>query len=125
MPQRPQGVTVIAVLMIIGGALGIVGALVSISLATTLAGAFGAMIALAVVIPLVISVGQVIVGLGLLRLLQWARMAAIAITVVGAIFAIVSLVAGGSVGANIVSLIIDGVILWYLFRPEVKQAFER
>lgn len=125
MPQRPQGVTVIAVLMIIGGALGIVGALVSIGLATTLAGAFGAMIALAVVIPLVISVVQVIVGLGLLRLVPWAWMAAIAITVVGAVFVIVSLVAGGSVGANVVSLIIDGVILWYLFRPEVKQAFER
>lgn len=117
--------TILAVLMIIGGVLGIIGSLLAIGLATALATGLGAIIALAVVIPLIIAVVQLIVGIGLLKLMPWAWMAAIVITVVGAIFTIISLIAGGSVGSNIVSLVIDAIILWYLFRPEVKMAFGR
>ena len=123
MAQRPTGVSVLAVLMIIGGVLGIIGSLTAVALLSTLAGTAGLLLAFVVIVPLIIAVVQVVVGVGLWKLLSWAWMAAIVITVIGAIFTIISLISGGSVASNIISLAIDALIVWYLFRPEVKSVF--
>ena len=125
MAQRPTGVTILGVLMIIGAVLGIIGSLIAIGLASALAAGLGALIALAVVIPLIIAVVQLIVGVGLLKLMPWAWMAAIVITAISAVFSLIGLISGGSTASNIITLVVDGIILWYLFRPDVKAVFGR
>lgn len=125
MSPRPTGVSVLAILMIVGGALGILGSFFAILAAASLVGAFGALIAMVVVIPLIIAVVQLVVGVGLWKLMPWAWMAAVVVVAIGAILAIINLITGNSAGSNIVSILIDAIILWYLFRPEVMMAFGR
>jgi hypothetical protein len=71
------------------------------------------------------------VGIGLLRRSRWARLAAIAGAILGIGFIGVALVSGLLqarlifVFAYILRLPINGLIVWYLLRPEVGRAFTR
>lgn len=112
-------------LMIIVGVLGILGGLLAIGAASAVGAALGTIIALVVVIPLAIAVVQLVVGVGLWKLMPWSWMAAVVITAISAIFTVIGLISGGPPASNIITLVVDGIILWYLFRPDVKAAFGR
>src|SRR5579862_2719693 len=138
--QRPTGVTILAVLAFMGagilllGALAILlgGALLS-SLSRSgmgmMAGAGAAVIA---VFVLIFAGLDVAIGVGLLKLQNWARVVTI---VLCAIFFLGSVVSIFSPFAHIhiflmiflirrlVMAAIYAWILWYLFQPNVKQAF--
>lgn len=77
-------------------------------------GAFGIVLIIAGLIELVISWG-LWTGKG------WAWWLGVIFTGLGLLFALVSIVSGNLGG--IVSLIIDGLILYYFFKPHVKQFF--
>ena len=136
--QRPTGVTILAVLAAIVGILGLCAALALIGLGGVVGGLLGSR-AGAQVGFLVGVVGVVVGGLTLLvalldlafaygawNLKPWAWMLGIVAQGISAILALVRLIDGrGGAGAEIVSIAISAIIIYYLMTPEVKKAFGR
>ncbi len=137
--ERPTGVTVLAVLCFIGGAFAVLG-----GLAMFFAGALGmagmasrpgmgmmmaGMGAFVGVFLLILAALYVIVGVGLWKLLNWGRILALVLVGIGAVFAILGLFSAlihfriFAVVWQIIVVAIDLLIIWYLTRSDVKQAF--
>jgi uncharacterized membrane protein (DUF2068 family) len=89
-----------ALFIFLGGALGVIG---------------GVLVAL--------GIASLIVAWGLLKGKGWAWIVTIIITIISIVFNIVS-IAAGNIG-SVVGLIINGVIIYYLYRPIVKSYFGR
>ncbi len=141
MRPRPAGVTVIAVLQFIGTAIcalcGVAFLVAGGAIAATLAqqgGAIGGSMVAAIVgvgsiFFLIFAAIWLITAIGMLKLKNWARWLTIIFTGLSAIAALVVAVVNilhGQVGFAVVRLIflaIYGLILWYMFTPEVIQAF--
>jgi len=138
---RPTGVTIIAVLQFIGAGIAVIaglglmlgggfiasmmsqqqsagaGVLAAIGAAAGVAFLFGAAIA-------------VLLGWGLLKLKEWARIVTIVLAGLGALGAVLGLVAVlthlaviGVVWA-LCRLAINILIIWYLLQPHVRAAFQ-
>lgn len=128
--QRPTGITILAVLAIIGGLLGLCGGLTLFGVgglgvlggsaeAGGLGFLFGGMSLLSAVLYLAF-------GIGAWLLKPWAWILGIIGAAWSILSSVVSLIAGGgSLIGTIIAIIIPAIILWYLFRPEIKQAFGR
>ena len=150
--ERPMGVTIIAILIIIGGIVlllgGIslvgLGALLSISSTETLQTSSGSIdsaeLAALGTVPLVLGIILLIMGIaylavsyGLLKGKGWAWIVTIIVTIIGLIMQVISSIIAGSitssfavgVGSNIIGIIISGIIIYYLFKPHVKAYFGR
>ena len=106
--QRPLGVTIIAILMIISG----------IALIST--GAVLLVVGIGVV-PIVLGIASFVMAYGLWKGKGWAWTITLIISVISIISAIVSIAFGGY-GA-IINIIINAVIIYYLYRPNVKAYF--
>ncbi len=136
--ERPTGVTVLAVLMIICAVFLAIGALaflfmgaaiqargMSSGMAMMMAGlgAAGAAILLG------LAVLYVILAIGLLKLANWARVATIVLIALGLVFAAMGLFSSlvhfaiGLVLWQLFWCAIDVWIILYLLKPHVKQAF--
>ena len=139
--QRPTGVTILAVLAFIGAGLLVLGAL-----ATVLGGVlisnmasypqFGMVAGIGSAIFGVIVLGcaalDVIVGVGLWKLKNWARILTIVLIGVGLLGSVLSIFSPFAhmhvffFGFLIRRLIVAAIYAWilvYLFKPHVKQAF--
>jgi hypothetical protein len=137
--ERPTGVTIIAVLYFLGAAcLGLAGLgfMVGGSLLSAMArsGGPGAAIFAAggVLIGgvcLFFAILDGALGVGFIKLQNWARVVAIVLTVIGVLFGLLglmSLMVHLAVFALAIRLIVLAVQIWilvYLFRSDVKQAF--
>jgi len=139
--QRPVGVTIIAVLGIIGGAvLAVIGLLLCAGgallsgMAQRPAGMMmGAGGAVAGVILLGVAALYIVAAIGLLKLQEWARILATVLTAAGLLVSVLGLFDVfrhphvlfffGVFVRHIVVVGIDVWILVYLFQPGVKQAF--
>jgi hypothetical protein len=142
--NKPAGVIVIAILYFLGAGLLLLAGIGFVvgggAIATmmsqqsqaggglaTLMGALGAGLG---IFFLVWAAIEVLVGIGLLKLKNWARIVAIVFAAIGACFQVFGLL--GSLAhfnpvSFVVSLIILGIqalIIWYLLKPEVKAAFQ-
>jgi len=142
---RPTGVTVIAILCFIGAALaglGGIGMIVgggfvatimnqqgqagSAGLASMMAG-LGAALG---IFFLIIAAVDVALAIGLLNLKEWARIVTIVLTGLGAALGLLGLLGGFIHFVLFASLFrlcilaIQGLIIWYLLKPEVKAAFQ-
>lgn len=106
--QRPLGVTIIAILMIISG----------IALLST--GAILLVVGIGVV-PIVLGIASFVMAYGLWKGKGWAWTITLILSVISIISAIVSIVFHGY-GA-IINIIINAVIIYYLYRPNVKAYF--
>ena len=116
--DRPIGITIIAILMIISGIFFIIGgigftALSVLSLAF-LAGGIGSII---------LGIASLVVAWGLLKGAGWAWIITLIITIISIIANIISLAGGNT--ASIIGIIIEGIIIYYLYRPNVKAYFGR
>ncbi|TMI07510.1 hypothetical protein E6H34_07945 [Candidatus Bathyarchaeota archaeon] len=145
-PPRPTGVTVLAVLAILGaivllfsGAvliglgllLGTLTASVDITSAITNAGYPGlSSLGVGTISALIIGLGAAILILGILYLAvgigflggkRWAWNLGIIVSVIGIILDVIQMI-GGNYG-SILSLIISLLIIYYLMRPHVKVFF--
>jgi len=114
--EKPGGIVVLAVLYVIEGLFGLGSGALMISggsmfgmggygFAASLMAGLGA-------IMIIIGLIDFAVAYGLWNLMPWARTVAI-------IFAIIGLL-GFPIGT-----IISIIILWYLFKPEIKEAFTK
>ena len=135
--SRPTGVTIIAILNIIGGIIMlIIGfglAAISSILPTMTAidpNASGQMALAGLLGPAGVALGGIfiilgiisfIVAWGLLKGKGWAWSLTMILSIISIIISIVSLV-GGNFG-GVVNIIISGIIIYYLYRPHVKAFF--
>ena len=136
--KRPTGVTVIAVLVIIGGILlllaGIAGVAVgSLFISSQIIG-LGFVIIGAII--LAVGIGYLVVSYGLLKGKRWSWTITVILLFIGIAIDVVSIIIFGSFAINmdtssflttnsgsIAGIIISVIILYYLYRPHVKSYF--
>lgn len=144
-PPRPTGVTILGVLAILGGIAGLFGGVVLIGLGILIgtllageisnqlalagypglsgleAGLVGTVITVLGVVVLIMGILYLAVGIGFFGGKGWAWTLGVIVSVIGVVLAIIQ-IAFGSYG-SVLSLIIGGLILYYLMRPHVKTFF--
>ncbi len=135
--QRPMGITILAILAFLGGILGICGSLGGIVGASFLGGlaasvgasnatALGGMLVVYSIIALAFAVADLLFGFGAWTLKPWAWMLGMVLSGLNIVFQLVALLAGWTtLGGILISVVISGVIIYYLLTPEVKKAFGR
>ena len=106
--QRPLGVTIVAILTAIGGLIFLGSGL------TLLIIGFGFLL-------LVLGIAYLVMAYGLWNGRGWAWTITLILSVIGIIVAIASIVAGNV--SAIISIIIHAVVIYYLYRPNVKAFF--
>lgn len=128
-PARPGGVTVLAILDFLGGILAFFAGLFVVALGGSgLLSQFGygfvsGFVVVAGVAVIIIGLLALLLGYGMWTGKEWAWLLAVILYALGAVSSLLSL-AGGSFG-SIVSLVIYGLLLWYLWKPHVKAYFGR
>lgn len=132
--QRPTGITILAVLQLIGGILSLIfgisslffGGLIIASDAAATAGTEidpGPVMLVAGVIALFSGVLGLLAGYGLFTLKGWGWTLAIVFSILNIVHNLLSIFRGTNVPGAIIGIVIAGLILYYLFRPNVKRAF--
>ena len=127
--QRPTGVTILAVLAAIGGVFGILAGLAAIGFGGVAGAVAGAAVGGAVMIGglvlLVVSVVELALAYGFWTLKPWAWQWGIVLAVVQIVIALlgaVGIFSGGVQGA-VISIVIGGIIIYYLNKPDIRSAF--
>ena len=135
--KRPTGVTIIAILIIIGGILlllaGIGGVAVGSLFISQIIG-LGFVIIGAII--LAVGIGYLVVSYGLLKGKRWAWTITVVLLFIGIVINVVSIIIFGyftfdtdtssfltSNSGSIAGIIISVIILYYLYRPHVKLYF--
>ncbi|HEX6800487.1 MAG TPA: hypothetical protein VF116_22435 [Ktedonobacterales bacterium] len=133
--KRPVGVTVIAVLAIIYGVFSLLLALLGLLGTALLASGVAAVanrynagtLVYATISDAVLGILYLVFGIGAFSLKRWAWTAGVVVLVLDVVRQIVGVVMRGFTAGNTVSFIITIVValvvLWYLFRPNVRAAF--
>jgi hypothetical protein len=144
--KRPIGVTIIAILTIIGGIALLIGGLVFIAFGGILSAVSSeggsteaADIAALGMVPMILGIGMVIIGIiylivsyGLLKGKGWAWTITIIVMIIGIVIQIISAISTGlltssltsAVATHIIGIIISGIIIFYLYRPHVRAYFK-
>jgi hypothetical protein len=121
--SRPLGVTIVAILMIIEGIFLILGGISGIAVGGIVADELGGAIIAASSVGLVLGIAGLFIAWGLISGKGWAWIITIIITIIMVIVNIISIASGRY--EHIFGLIINGVILYYMYRPQVKAYFGR
>lgn len=132
--RRPTGVTILAVLAAILGILGVLGGLALIGFGGLagglIGGAAGAEVGgLAIIgglILLVVGVVELALAYGFWTLKPWAWQWGIILQVANiviAILGVVGIVFSSDITSAAISIIISGVIIYYLNKPEIRAVF--
>ncbi len=130
MAERPLGVSVIAALAFLFGALEVIGGILALTFSASFGvmmggkegAAAGALVGTMVGLPLLITgIISLVVGWGLWNGKGWAWWLTVIFTALGAIGAIAGLLSAPAI--SIIYLVIELVILWYFFKPHVKDYF--
>ena len=108
--ERPGGITVLALLYAIEGLFGLGMGGMFLAGGSMIPGLGGSFMAAFGIVMVIIALIDFVIAYGLWTMQSWARTVAI-------IFAIIGLL-GFPIGT-----IISIIILWYLFKPEIKEAF--
>lgn len=110
--KRPLGITIIAILLAIGGILGIISGITALAVSPTLA-----------IINLVLGVAELVLAWGLWTLQRWAFWATVVVEALLLLYGVYVIVQGG-IASGIVSVVIAAIILIYLFADRnVRVAF--
>lgn len=111
--ERPFGVTIIAVLAVLGGIgsilLGFIVLIIPI-LGIILGGIF-----------VIIGLSYFAVAYGLWKGFNWAWILTILVSALGIVVGLASIMIG--IGGSLVFIIVNVIIVYYLFRPDVKTYF--
>lgn len=133
--KRPTGITVLAVIAVIYGSfnllLALLGLLGSALKASGVAGAAirysAGTLAYATISDAVLGILLVAFGIGALRLKGWAWTTGVAALVLDVVRQIVGVViqgiSAGTIVRDSITIVIALLLLWYLFRPNVRAAF--
>jgi hypothetical protein len=107
--RRPLGVTIIAILLILGGLVWLVSGLILL-------------IVLVGIVFLALGIAYLIMAYGLLKGRGWAWTISLILAGIGIVAGIYH-ITQNNIGGAIASIIINGVIIYYLYRPNVKAYF--
>jgi drug/metabolite transporter (DMT)-like permease len=136
--KRPTGITIIAVLVIIGGILFLlagIGAVAVGSLFISQITGLGFVIIGAII--LAVGIGYLVVSYGLLKGKSWAWTITVILLFIGIAIDVASIIFGNfafnmdmstfltSNSGSIASIIISVIILYYLYRPHIKSYFRK
>ena len=121
-PARPTGITILAVLAGIGGVLGLFGGFIVLFGGTILFGALGGLLGLA---ALAYAGLLVAFAYGAWTLKPWAWPLGVAVAAFGIIMSVIYIIGGSGIANQILSVVIDGAILYYLNQPGIKSLFGR
>jgi hypothetical protein len=125
--QRPMGITILAVLAIIGGLFGLLAGCGALGIGSFAAGtgvSGGGSLLILGVITLINSILLLAFGVGAWTLQPWAWLLGVISQGISVVLGLWNIVTGNA-GGGIISIIIAGVIVYYLMTPEVKRAFGR
>lgn len=127
---RPMGITVLAVLSAIGGVLGIIAGVALIGLgglaaATTGSAAYFGLGAIWGVILLATAVASLAFAYGAWTLKPWAWPLGVALAIISLALSALTVISGGDIGSQIIGVVIQAIILYYLFQPSIKSLFGR
>ncbi len=128
--HRPDGIIIIAILMIIGGLILlftgitplIIGPLISINISDYEISQLGLLITIGGLILVALGIASFIVSWGLLEGKRWARTITLIISIIAIIIAIISLVSSEDL-IHIIEIIVYGIIIYYMFTKNVKLFF--
>jgi len=126
--QRPMGITILAVLAIVGGVLTLLAAIPLLgagAAVSTVAGGLGGLVTIWTIVALAEGALSLAFGVGAWTLQPWAWTLGVVAYGISAILVIVSLFLFGFTPSLIINLAITGIILYYLFTPDVKRAFNK
>ena len=129
--HRPIGITIIAVLMIIGGIVLLftritplfLGSLISID-SDSSTSELGFLIAIGGLVLVGLGIASLVVSWGLLKGKRWARTITLIISIIAIIFAVISLASSQDL-IHIISVIIYGIIIYYMFTDKVNLFFDK
>ena len=107
--HRPLGVTIIAILLILGGLVWLVSGLILL-------------IILVGIVFLALGIAYLVMAYGLLKGRGWAWTISLILSGIGIVAGIYH-ITQNNLGGAIVSFIINVVIIYYLYRPNVKAFF--
>jgi hypothetical protein len=110
--ERPLGVTILALLQIIGGILALFGGIALVGVGSIILGPFGAIYGSIVIL---LALLDLIIGWGLWSMKSWAWMAAIILNIISLIMAIPTY--------DYLSAIIALIIILYLQQGDIKSRF--
>ena len=134
---RPTGVTILAVLALIGGIFNVLGGLLALmggSMAGAAVGgsqgaAVGGMFFIFAVILLAVGILYLAFAYGAWTLKPWGWALGIIAALASLVFTAISVVTSGdmmaSLTGSIIPIAVAAVIIWYLNQPTVKSAFGR
>ena len=107
--ERPFGVTIIAILAVLGG------------IGSILLGFIVLIIPILGGIFVIIGLSYFVVAYGLWNGRSWAWILTVLISALGIVVGLVSIIIG--TGGSILYIIVNAIIIYYLFKPDVKAYF--
>ena len=134
--KRPTGVTIIAILIIIGGILLLLAGIGGVAVGSlSISQIIGLGFVIIGAIILAVGIGYLVVSYGLLKGKRWAWTITVVLLFIGIVINVVSIIFGSFAinmdistfltvnSGNIAGIIISVIILYYLYRPHVKSYF--
>ena len=119
MAERPLGITILAILWILGGLFWIMAGLLGGAVLGSIGlGILGAALG---IILFIIGIIDLLIGIGCLKGWGWIWTVGVIVVIINIALHLLALVSGG-IGA-ILGLAIGILILWYLFQPNVNAFF--
>jgi hypothetical protein len=112
--SRPLGVTIIAILAVIGGIGSVLSGFAIMAIIPLLGIIFGGLL-------IIIGLAYFVVAYGLWKGLNWAWNITLIVSVIGIIVGLGSIVVG-NIGA-LFHLIVNVIVIYYLYRSNVKAYF--
>ncbi len=128
--SRPLGITIMAIVVAIFGALGLLAGLALFGLSGLLGAVGGASVAgqgmMSSLLALVTAVLALAFAYGAWTLKPWAWPLGLAFAAFAVVSGVIGLATGDTDATSVViGLAIAAVVVWYLLRPSVKAAFGR
>ena len=118
--HRPLGVTIIAILTIIGG-IGFLASGIAAVVATPFLSDMGGLSAGIGAVLIALGIAYFVMAYGLWKGKGWAWTITLVLSFIGIAFGIASIVTG-NIGA-VFHLIINIIVVYYLYKPNVKMFF--
>ena len=119
---RPTGITILSILAGLGGVFGLFGGFVVMGLGAAIFGGMGALLGLAILAYAGLSLA---LAWAFWTVKPWGWPLGVAVAIFGIVLAVVQLIGvkDTSIISTIISIGIDGVILYYLNQPSIKTLF--
>ena len=124
---RQTGITILAVLAAIGGVFSLLGGFVTVfagGVVSTVSGSFGGIVIILGLILLALALVELFLAYGFWTLKSWAWSLGLLLEGANVILTAIQFLVGGATAVTLlVTIVVAGIILYYLNTPDVRKAF--